>query len=104
MLKIYLKHLLNVVILRLEQLAPGGQVAVGQDPTGLQQPVSVTLQTKRDATPTQPGFRSCQHMAERRHNTNGLMCESNQFPQRPPALMWTTYLNEVKLVSVPFFL
>lgn len=43
LLQIYLEHLLDVVVFGLEQLAPGGQVAVGQDPTGLQQPVSVTL-------------------------------------------------------------
>lgn len=45
-MQIYLKHLLNVVIFRLEQLAPGGQVTVGQDPAGFQQPVSVTLKSR----------------------------------------------------------
>lgn len=39
-----LKHLLNRVVFGLEQLAPGRQVAVGQDAAGFQQPVSVTLQ------------------------------------------------------------
>lgn len=43
----YLKHLLSVVVFGLEQLAPGGQVAIGEDAAGLQQPVSVTLQTER---------------------------------------------------------
>lgn len=43
-MKTNLKHLLNVVIFGLEQLAPGSQVAVGEDAAGLQQPVSVTLQ------------------------------------------------------------
>lgn len=38
-----LKHFLNVVVFSLEQLAPGGQVAVGEDATGFQQPVSMTL-------------------------------------------------------------
>lgn len=42
--KTYLKHLLDVVVLGLEQLAPGGEVAVGEDAAGLQEPVSVTLQ------------------------------------------------------------
>lgn len=40
----HLKHFLNVVIFGLEQLAPGGQVAVGEDAARFQQPVSVTLQ------------------------------------------------------------
>lgn len=39
----YLKHLLDVVVLCLEQLAPGGEVAVGEDAARLQEPVSVTL-------------------------------------------------------------
>lgn len=38
-----LKHLLNVIVFGLEQLAPGGQVAVGEDAAGFQQPVSMTL-------------------------------------------------------------
>lgn len=38
-----LKHLVNVAVFVLEQLAPGGQVAVGEDTASLQQPVSVTL-------------------------------------------------------------
>lgn len=48
--KTYLKHLLNVVVFGLEQLAPGGQVAVGEDAAGLQHPVSVTLQTNKHKT------------------------------------------------------
>lgn len=56
MLKIYLKHLLNVVIFRLEQLAPRSQVAVGQDPPGFQQPVGMSLQTKSDPTQHQSGL------------------------------------------------
>lgn len=48
--KTYLEHLVNVVVFGLQQLAPGGQVAVGEDAAGLQHPVSVTLQTKTDTT------------------------------------------------------
>ncbi len=51
--KTHLKHLLDVVVLGLEQLAPGGQVAVGEDAAGLQHPVSVTLQTNTDTQPNQ---------------------------------------------------
>lgn len=65
MLKIYLKHLLNVVIFRLEQLAPGSEVAEGQDPPRFQQPVGVTLQTKSDPTQHQSGLHSCQNMAKK---------------------------------------
>lgn len=43
-----LKHLLNVVVFGLEQLAPGRQVAVGEDTAGFQQPVSMTLQENTD--------------------------------------------------------
>ena len=39
-----LKHFLNVVIFGLEQLAPGGEVAVGENAAGFQQPVGVSLQ------------------------------------------------------------
>lgn len=46
----HLKHLLNVVVFGLEQLAPGGQVAVGEDATGFQQPVSVTLHRHTNKT------------------------------------------------------
>lgn len=38
-----LEHFLNVVVFSLEQLAPGGQVAVGEDTTRFQHPVSMTL-------------------------------------------------------------
>lgn len=45
--KTYLKHLLNVVVLGLEQLTPGSQVAVGEDATRLQHPVGMTLGNKQ---------------------------------------------------------
>lgn len=48
--KMYLKHLLNVGVFGLEQLAPRCQVAVGEDAAGFQHPVSVTLQMDSDAT------------------------------------------------------
>lgn len=48
MAQTYLKHLLDVVVLGLEQLAPGGEVAVGEDAAGLQEPVSMTLQHNSD--------------------------------------------------------
>ncbi len=51
--KTNLKHFLDVVVFGFEKLAPGGQVAVGEDAAGLQQPVSVTLQTNTDTTPNQ---------------------------------------------------
>lgn len=72
MLNIYLKHLLNVVIFRLEQLAPGSQVAVGQDAPGFQQPVGVTLQTKSDPTQHQSGLHSCQNMAKKKKTQHQL--------------------------------
>lgn len=110
-LKLYLKHLLNVVIFRLQQFAPGSQVAVGQDPPGFQQPVGVTLESKSDPTQHQSDLHSCQNMAQKkRHiylttNDTWWMSEINsEFSWKIPALILTTYLNKVKLVSVPFFL
>lgn len=47
-----LKHFLNVVVFALEQLAPGGQVAVGEDAARFQQPVGVTLQKKENTKKT----------------------------------------------------
>lgn len=41
-----LKHVVDVVVLGLEQLSPGRQAAVGEDSSGLQQPVSVALNTR----------------------------------------------------------
>lgn len=43
-----LKHLLYVVVFVFEQLAPGRQVAVGEDAAGFQQPESVTLKRDRN--------------------------------------------------------
>lgn len=39
----HLKHLLDVGVLGLQQLAPGGEVAVGEDPAGLQQAEGMVL-------------------------------------------------------------
>lgn len=67
-LKIYLKHLLDVVIFRLQQLAPGSQVAVGQDPSGFQQSVGVTLKTRSDPTQHQSSLHSFQNTAKKKKN------------------------------------
>lgn len=40
----HLKHHLNVGVLGLQQLPPGGQVAVGEDPSRLQQAEGMVLQ------------------------------------------------------------
>lgn len=73
-----LKHLLNVVVFGLEQLAPGGQVAVGEDSSGLQHPVSVTLQTN---TQTNKSISpSVGDMTSRRQT---ILCEWNMM------LMWS---------------
>ena len=39
----HLEHCVDVVELGLQQVSPGGQVAVGEDAAGLQQPVGVGL-------------------------------------------------------------
>lgn len=39
----HLKHLLDVGVLGLQQLSPGGEVAVGEDPAGLQQAEGMVL-------------------------------------------------------------
>lgn len=39
-----LEHFLNVVIFRFKQLSPGGEIAVGENSSGFQHSVGMTLQ------------------------------------------------------------
>lgn len=58
----YLKHLVDVVVLGLEQLAPRGEVAVGEDAAGLQEPVGVTLRDSgRQQLPSVDPRAQCYH-------------------------------------------
>ena len=52
----HLEHGVDAVELGLQQVSPGGQVAVGQDAAGLQQPVGVGLNT-RETHPVQSNHR-----------------------------------------------
>ena len=40
----HLEHFLNVVIFTLQQLSPGGKIAVGENSSRFQQSVGMTLQ------------------------------------------------------------
>lgn len=39
-----LEHFLNVIIFRFHQLSPGGKIAVGENSSGFQQSMGMTLQ------------------------------------------------------------
>lgn len=129
--KRYLKHLLNVVVFGFEQLAPGRQVAVGEDAAGLQHPVSMTLQTRSISPLSKKDRLPCVH--QMKHNVCIDSCFAPLFSflhplfmQTIPSIQWlsssrilifsglllrnlppccalilTTYLNKIKLVSMP---
>lgn len=126
-----LKHLLNVVVFGLEQLAPGGQVAISEDAAWFQQPVSVTLQRNTQTNKSWCGLKNTerlQYVYQMKHDVifrlqsftffsdifyqysaslNESTCHTNKewFLQKMcNSLCFRLYLDKVKLVSVPCIL